>query len=42
MATGVQIARKGWLSPADCFNCLNVREIAFFLQEHRQHGAAGR
>jgi len=31
MEIGVNIARKGWLSPADCINCLNVAEMAALL-----------
>ncbi|MDQ5986855.1 MAG: DNA polymerase/3'-5' exonuclease PolX [Syntrophus sp. SKADARSKE-3] len=42
MAIGVQIARKGWLSPDDCINCLTVRQIDSLMKEHRQPGAADR
>ncbi len=28
---GINIARKGWLSPSDCINCLSLREVKQFL-----------
>jgi DNA polymerase (family X) len=33
MAIGVNIARKGWLSPADCINCLNVTGMEAMLNK---------
>ena len=28
---GINIARKGWLKPSDCINCLNLEEMMEFL-----------
>ncbi|MBE9546229.1 MAG: DNA polymerase/3'-5' exonuclease PolX [Proteobacteria bacterium] len=28
---GINIARKGWLEPSDCINCLNLEEMKEFL-----------
>ena len=28
---GINIARKGWLEPSDCINCLSLEEMKYFL-----------
>lgn len=40
MATGINIARKGWLEPHDCINCLNAKEVTKSFSRIRQRGAA--
>ncbi len=32
---GINIARKGWLEPADCINCLGLEEMKEFLYARR-------
>lgn len=32
---GINIARKGWLEPADCINCLGLEEMKEFLYSRR-------
>ena len=32
---GIRIARKGWLTKKDCFNCLSPEEVKTYL--HRNH-----
>ncbi|MDO9529383.1 MAG: DNA polymerase/3'-5' exonuclease PolX [Syntrophales bacterium] len=32
---GINIARKGWLEPTDCINCLSLEEMKEFLYAHR-------
>lgn len=34
---GVNIARKGWLEPSDCINCLGLEELKKFLSDRRSH-----
>lgn len=32
---GINIARKGWLEPADCINCLSLEEMKKFLSSRQ-------
>lgn len=37
---GVGVARKGWLTPAQCLNCLNADDLlAFFAAQRQRRGA---
>jgi len=36
MRYGVQVARKGWLTPADVLNCLDQREMETYLKDFRK------
>jgi DNA polymerase (family 10) len=29
---GIKIARKGWLTKEDCFNCLSLKEVKTYLR----------
>lgn len=35
MGIGINIARKGWLEPADCMNCLDTDQMKSFLRHLR-------
>jgi len=39
-AGGARIARKGWIEPEDCINCLNLDDMKAFLRRLRQNGKA--
>jgi len=38
MSAGINIARKGWLEPHDCINCLPVARMKLFLKTFRLRG----